>query len=221
MDSEESGGVCRGRGRRGAIGTGGAGGLGSGTARRLSEEGGRVVVVDRDGPGARKVAEGLPGESAWVQADVAREEDVDEYLGVATRTFGITGDVRGRGPQPLVRRRRVRTVPRAAGGGVGGCAPAETLLVDGGVATGATLCPGARWARSRAGARIVAAVPVAARQSVEQLLAEVDLLFCPHVRADLYAVGIWYADFSPVSDGDVLRLLDAAGLRSTAATGAG
>jgi putative phosphoribosyl transferase len=95
------------------------------------------------------------------------------------------------------------------------------VLVDDGLATGATMIAAARWVRSRAGARIVAAVPVAARQSVEQLLAEVDLLFCPHVRADLYAVGIWYADFSPVSDGDVLRLLDQAGLRSTAATGAG
>ncbi len=71
-----------------AIVTGGAGGLGSAAARRLSAEGCRVVVVDLDGPGARKVAEELPGESAWVQADVTREEDVDEYLGVATRTFG-------------------------------------------------------------------------------------------------------------------------------------
>jgi len=71
-----------------AIVTGGAGGLGSAAARRLSEEGCRVVVVDRDGEGARKVAEELPGESAWVRADVAREEDVDEYLGVATSTFG-------------------------------------------------------------------------------------------------------------------------------------
>jgi NAD(P)-dependent dehydrogenase (short-subunit alcohol dehydrogenase family) len=71
-----------------AIVTGGAGGLGSAAARRLSEEGCRVVVVDRDGEGARKVAEELPGESAWVRADVAREEDIDEYLGVATSTFG-------------------------------------------------------------------------------------------------------------------------------------
>lgn len=71
-----------------AIVTGGAGGLGSAAARRLSEEGCRVVVVDRDGEGARKVAAELPGESAWVQADVALEEDVDEYLGAATQTFG-------------------------------------------------------------------------------------------------------------------------------------
>ncbi len=71
-----------------AIVTGGAGGLGSASARRLSAEGCRVVVVDRDGDGARAVAESLPGESAWVAADVSREEEVDEYLGVAARSFG-------------------------------------------------------------------------------------------------------------------------------------
>jgi NAD(P)-dependent dehydrogenase (short-subunit alcohol dehydrogenase family) len=71
-----------------AVVTGGAGGLGSASARRLAAEGCRVVVVDIDGEGARKVAEELPAESAWVQADVARDQDVEKYLDVATGTFG-------------------------------------------------------------------------------------------------------------------------------------
>lgn len=71
-----------------AVVTGGAGGIGSASARRLSEEGCRVVVVDVDGDGAEKVAAELPGDSAWVRADVARDDDVAEYLDVATRTFG-------------------------------------------------------------------------------------------------------------------------------------
>jgi NAD(P)-dependent dehydrogenase (short-subunit alcohol dehydrogenase family) len=71
-----------------AIVTGGAGGLGSASARRLSEEGCRVVVVDIDGDGARKVAQSLPGESAWYSADVSTEEGVAGYLGEATRAFG-------------------------------------------------------------------------------------------------------------------------------------
>ena len=71
-----------------AVVTGGAGGLGSAAARRLSAEGCRVVVVDIDGDAARTVAAELPGPSAWAQADVARDEDVDGYLDVATRTFG-------------------------------------------------------------------------------------------------------------------------------------
>lgn len=93
------------------------------------------------------------------------------------------------------------------------------VLVDDGLATGATMIAAARWARSGGAARVVATVPVAARQSVEQLLDEVDLFFCPHVRDDLYAVGLWYADFSQVSDTDVLQLLDEAAAR-TAPTGA-
>jgi NAD(P)-dependent dehydrogenase (short-subunit alcohol dehydrogenase family) len=71
-----------------AIVTGGAGGLGSAAAGRLSEEGCRVVVVDRDGDGARQVAEGLPGESAWARADVASEDDVEGYLDAAVSRFG-------------------------------------------------------------------------------------------------------------------------------------
>jgi NAD(P)-dependent dehydrogenase (short-subunit alcohol dehydrogenase family) len=71
-----------------AVVTGGAGGLGAASALRLSREGCRVVVVDTDGDGARKVAESLPGESIAVTADVSSEKDVNRYLEVATRAFG-------------------------------------------------------------------------------------------------------------------------------------
>lgn len=71
-----------------AVVTGGAGGLGAASALRLSREGCRVVVVDTDGDGARKVAESLPGQGIAVTADVSREEDVDRYLGEATESFG-------------------------------------------------------------------------------------------------------------------------------------
>jgi NAD(P)-dependent dehydrogenase (short-subunit alcohol dehydrogenase family) len=71
-----------------AVVTGGAGGLGAATALRLSREGCRVVVVDIDGDGARRVAETLPGESIAVAADVSAEEDVQRYLDEATRSFG-------------------------------------------------------------------------------------------------------------------------------------
>jgi len=71
-----------------AVVTGGAGGLGAASALRLSREGCRVVVVDIDGDGARKVAQSLPGESIAVAADVAAEADVDRYLDEAVRSFG-------------------------------------------------------------------------------------------------------------------------------------
>ena len=47
-----------------AVVTGGAGGLGAAAALRLSREGCRVVVVDIDGDGARKVAAALPGRAS-------------------------------------------------------------------------------------------------------------------------------------------------------------
>jgi NAD(P)-dependent dehydrogenase (short-subunit alcohol dehydrogenase family) len=83
-----SNGIQRGLAGKVAVVTGAAGGLGSATARRLSAEGCRVVLVDIDGEGARKVAESLPGDSAWVAADVSSEEDVAGYLGTAIGTFG-------------------------------------------------------------------------------------------------------------------------------------
>src|SRR5579863_6589519 len=71
-----------------AVVTGAAGGLGAAAARRLSREGCRVVAVDIDGDGARRVAEALPGQSIAVTADVSAEQDVERYLDEATRSFG-------------------------------------------------------------------------------------------------------------------------------------
>ncbi len=71
-----------------AIVTGGGGGIGAATARRLSAEGAHVVVVDTAEPRAREVAQSLPGPSAWVRADVSDEVDVARYLETAVRHFG-------------------------------------------------------------------------------------------------------------------------------------
>jgi predicted phosphoribosyltransferase len=93
------------------------------------------------------------------------------------------------------------------------------VLVDDGLATGATMIAAARWAVHSGAASTIAAVPVCARQSVTLLLDEIDLFFCPHVRDDLYAIGIWYADFSQLSDADVRQLLEAADARPGALPG--
>jgi NAD(P)-dependent dehydrogenase (short-subunit alcohol dehydrogenase family) len=71
-----------------AIVTGGAGGIGAATARRLSAEGARVVVVDTDSARARAVAESLPGPGAWVDADVSDEANVARYMDAAVSHFG-------------------------------------------------------------------------------------------------------------------------------------
>jgi len=81
-------GGLRGLDGRVAVVTGGGGGIGAATCRRLSAEGVRVVVVDADEARAREVAESLPGPSAWVRADVADEAAVARYLDVAVSHFG-------------------------------------------------------------------------------------------------------------------------------------
>jgi NAD(P)-dependent dehydrogenase (short-subunit alcohol dehydrogenase family) len=71
-----------------AVVTGAASGIGAGAARRLSEEGARVVVVDWNEDGAADVAASLPGEAVAVRADVSLEEDVERYMSTALERFG-------------------------------------------------------------------------------------------------------------------------------------
>jgi NAD(P)-dependent dehydrogenase (short-subunit alcohol dehydrogenase family) len=71
-----------------AIVTGAAGGIGAATARRLSEEGVRVVLADTDEAGVRALAESLPAPSAWIRADVRAEADVAGCVDLAVRRFG-------------------------------------------------------------------------------------------------------------------------------------
>jgi len=71
-----------------AIVTGAVGAIGGAVARRLSEEGCRVVVVDLDGDAAAGMAASLPGEAIGVAADVSREGDVLRYQRAAVDAFG-------------------------------------------------------------------------------------------------------------------------------------
>jgi predicted phosphoribosyltransferase len=84
------------------------------------------------------------------------------------------------------------------------------ILVDDGLATGATMIAAVRWARRRGAARVVAAVPVAARASLAPIQAEADAVVCPHVSDPFLAVGLWYVRFEQVEDREVERLLAAA-----------
>jgi NAD(P)-dependent dehydrogenase (short-subunit alcohol dehydrogenase family) len=68
--------------------TGGARGIGASAARRLSEEGSKVVLVDLDGDEAKATAESLPGEAIGVAADVSKEKDVEAYHRAALDRFG-------------------------------------------------------------------------------------------------------------------------------------
>lgn len=82
------------------------------------------------------------------------------------------------------------------------------VLVDDGLATGATMIAAVNWARTRGAARVVVAVPVAAAQSVAALRSVADEVVCPHERHRFGAVGLWYRRFTQVDTDEVVALLD-------------
>jgi predicted phosphoribosyltransferase len=82
-----------------------------------------------------------------------------------------------------------------------------TILVDDGIATGATLLAALRSVKAQSPERLVVAVGVAPPQTAERIRGEVDELVCLDTPADFMAVGQFYRDFRQVEDDEVIRLL--------------
>ncbi len=81
------------------------------------------------------------------------------------------------------------------------------IVVDDGIATGATVLAALLALKRRTPTRITLAVPVCAADIAPELAASVDDFVCPLVPADFHAVGVWYDDFAQVSDDEVVELL--------------
>jgi len=88
------------------------------------------------------------------------------------------------------------------------------IVVDDGVATGATAVAACRAVRAWDPERIVLAVPVAPERW-EPPADAVDTYVCPHREADFWAVGQYYDDFRQTTDAEVLALLRSASTGST------
>jgi putative phosphoribosyl transferase len=90
------------------------------------------------------------------------------------------------------------------------------ILVDDGLATGATMRAAALALRRLGPAKIVIAVPAASAEVCAEFRAEVDEIVCAMTPDPFYAVGLWYEDFSPTGDDEVRDLLEHARRRSDA-----
>lgn len=98
---------------------------------------------------------------------------------------------RGDRPPPEVRDRRI-------------------ILIDDGLATGASMRAAIAGLRLQHPARIVIAVPVAAQEVCEAFRSEVDEIVCAITPEPFYGVGRWYEDFSQTTDEEVRILLEEA-----------
>ena len=84
------------------------------------------------------------------------------------------------------------------------------ILVDDGIATGATMRAALRAVRREDPKRLVLAVPVASPDTVSDLMSEADEVVCLHTPSSLRAISLFYDDFRQLEDADVIRLLDEA-----------
>lgn len=83
----------------------------------------------------------------------------------------------------------------------------HVVLIDDGLATGATMRAAVGVLRQQQPARITLAVPVAPPDTIEQLRREVDEVVCLATPTPFLAIGRWYQDFTQLTDADVTRLL--------------
>lgn len=81
------------------------------------------------------------------------------------------------------------------------------ILVDDGIATGATIRAGIKALQQHHPASVILAIPVAQIDTCQELEAQVDKVICLLKPQMLYAVGAWYEDFSQTSDEEVSELL--------------
>ncbi|WP_243229603.1 phosphoribosyltransferase [Microbacterium sp. CIAB417] len=156
-----------------------------------------VLVVRKLGvPGHEEVAMGAVGEDDAM----VRNEDVIAMAGV---TESAVHAAARREEAEVERRidllRQGRPAPQLDGRTV--------IVVDDGLATGATARAGCAIARARGARRVVLAVPVAPQDAVAHV-PEADEVVCLITPEAFMAVGMHYVDFAQVSDGEVVRLLE-------------
>jgi len=149
---------------------------------------------------------GVPGHSELAMGAIASggvrvmNEDVLRSVGVSPVAIEAVATKEGR---ELERRERTYRGDRPWPDLAGRC----VILVDDGLATGATMHAAIDAVRAQKPGRIVVAVPVAPPDTVHRLELLVDEVVCPLQPEPFIAIGQWYQAFSQVSDAEVEALL--------------
>ncbi|WP_017661906.1 phosphoribosyltransferase [Baaleninema simplex] len=137
------------------------------------------------------------------RGDITTNENVVQSLRVSQEQFEAVVRRERQELQRREKRYRGRRPPLEVRG-------KTTILVDDGVATGATLMAAIATLRHCHPAKIVVAIPVAAPVVCEKLRTKVDELVCVLEPEPFNFLGLWYADFSQTTDEEVCGLLEIA-----------
>jgi putative phosphoribosyl transferase len=156
-----------------------------------------VMLVRKLGlPGHEELAMGAiaSGGNRVLNADVVQQTGVSDE--VIERVTALE-------QQELRRRERAYRGARPMPYLEGRC----VILVDDGLATGATMRAAIAVVRQQKPARLVVAVPVAPESTIAALQHEVDEVVCPATPEPFFGIGQWYEDFTQVTDEEVRDLL--------------
>jgi len=151
---------------------------------------------------------GLPSQPELAMGAVAdgeeptiiRNSDVIELSGVSKEEFdAVCNEERAE-----IERRRKRYLGDRARSEVRG---RVTIIIDDGIATGATTLAAIRAVRMRKPKELVLAIPVAPLDTIKRLHPEVDGIICLDTPEELGAIGYFYRDFHQISDDEVIATL--------------
>ncbi|MCX7898815.1 MAG: phosphoribosyltransferase family protein [Methylocystis sp.] len=144
---------------------------------------------------------------------IVKNDDVIAMAGVSDADFDA---VCNRELAEIERRRRLYLGDRPRVDARGRVA----IVVDDGIATGATTRAALRAIRAQAPKKLILATPVAPSDTIEALRDEADEIFCLEAYADFSAIGFFYADFRQIEDEEVIDLLDRFGANRAGPGGA-